>query len=150
MIKEFSKAWAENEKRLEKKIGEVLKKKTKEDLEKNNFLEAWESPWGYEDLLKLVINEVINPYISGKLSTNGITTITTGSYQGTYIYIIPTDSWPMHPKNFVRTYVSYGSCCECDALLAATGVKDYKNLCLHLLQHMEYMDYAKQLEEGGK
>ena len=139
MIKEFSKAWAENEKRLEKKIGE--------DLEENE--DVW-CPWGYEDLLKLVINEVINPYISGKLSTNGITTITTGSYQGTYIYIIPTDSWPMHPKNFVRTYVSYGSCCECDALLAATGVKDYKNLCLHLLQHMEYMDYAKQLEEGGK
>jgi hypothetical protein len=139
MIKEFSKAWAENEKRLEKKIGE--------DLEENE--DVW-CPWCYGDLLELVINEVINPYISGKLSTNSITTITTDGYQGTYIYIIPTDSWPMHPKNFVRTYVSYGSCCECDALLAATGVKDYKNLCLHLLQHMEYMDYAKQLEEGGK
>lgn len=134
MIKEFNKAWAENEKRLENKLAKGLESE-----------DVWGPPWGYEDLLKLVIDEVINPYANEQLKL--IQTINTGSYQGTLIFIISADSWAVGPDDFVRTYIWYGSCPVCDALLAATSVEDYKKLCLHLLQHMEYMDYERQSKE---
>jgi len=133
MIKEFNKAWAENEKRLENKIAEILDKE-----------DVWGSPWDYKDLLQMVIDEVINPYVDEPLGE--ITTITTGGYQGTHIYIM-SEGWGYEPDDFIRTYIWYGSCSGCDALLAATSVGDYKKLCLHLLQHMEYMDYERQSKE---
>ena len=134
MIKEFNKAWAENENRLESKLAKGLESE-----------DVWGTPWGYKDLLKLVIDEVINPYVDETISL--IQTINTGSYQGTHIYIIVANGWASTPDDFVRTYVWYGSCSGCDALLAATKVEDYKKLCLHLLQHMEYMDYERQSKE---
>jgi hypothetical protein len=135
MIKKFNEAWAENEKRLENKIVEILEKQ-----------DDWFTPFEYKDLLELVIDEVINPYLDYE-NLKLIHTINTGSYQGTHIYIISQGGYWYEPDNLIRTYVWYGSCSVCDALLGANGVGDYKQLCLHLLQHMEYMDYKRQSKE---
>ena len=71
-----------------------------------------------------------------------------GDYQGTLLYMIPIDTYQPSYWEYVATYVYYGSCSGCDALLAISNyrydlpnsdqVEDYVELCLSILQHCKY------------
>ena len=77
------------------------------------------------------------------------TVIDDGDYQGTQIFIIPTDTYQPTVGDYVMTYAFYGSCSACDTLLGIGGyyddrptedqVKEYMTLALHLVQRLKYL-----------
>jgi hypothetical protein len=50
-----------------------------------------------------------------------MTVIDDGDYQGTQIFIIPTDTYQPSVKDYVMTDTYYGSCSGCDTLQAISG-----------------------------
>ena len=85
------------------------------------------------------------------LNVKKMTEIDDGNYQGTLIFIIPTEAYQPTRFEYLITHVSYGSCSGCDTLLSTTEystdtpneeqLDDLMTLCLHLVQN------AKQLYE---
>ena len=73
-----------------------------------------------------------------------ITVIDDGNYQGTQIFIIPTNTYQPSVEDYVYTNTYYGSCSGCDTLQGISSydgdepseeqIKDYMELALHLLQ----------------
>lgn len=133
--------WAENEKRLEKVIRES----------KNH------NEWYYRDLVKMVVDEVLNNGLNG---FNGrslvwdpehITEIDDGDYQGSKIFAIHLDTYKPEPEEYLFTRVHYGSCSCCDTLqgIQSSGdiindetpteqqVKDYMALCRDIVVRMK-------------
>lgn len=107
----------------------------------------------YELLVKALFKEVINPYLAKDndytFDLSRMTIIDDGQYQGTYLFIIPKDTYQPCYDDYVMTYSYYGSCSGCDAILAITDYEDnalpdekqvneFFTLCLHLLQHCIY------------
>lgn len=107
----------------------------------------------YELLVKALFKEVINPYLAkcddDTFDLSRMTIIDDGQYQGTYLFIIPKDTYQPCYDDYVMTYSYYGSCSGCDAILAITDYEDnalpdekqaneFFTLCLHLLQHCIY------------
>ena len=111
MMKIMKDKWARNEKYL-KQVFE-----TRTDLNTINW----------NDLVKLTFEYIYNidyddtdDYES--LNLNNITIIDNGDYQGTLLYIIPFNTYQPAEYDYLMTYVGYGSCSGCDALLNA---RDY-------------------------
>ena len=138
MIKEFVAAWDANKDRLEEYF------KTHEQSKYTS----------YETLLKLLIDEVINPYFVDVLDMNPwyserITTIDDGDYQGTQLFIVLKKTFQPCAEDYFWTYQWYGSCSGCDLLMGISGydeglpseeqVKEYMMLELHLLQRCKYL-----------
>jgi len=132
MIKELLKQWEENKHKLEEYF-----KTTKQD-EYNS----------YETIVKKIF-EICLPKAT---DYNGwdlekITVIDDGGYQGTQIFIIPTDTYQPSLEDYVMTDNDYGSCSGCDTLLSISEydcdlptkeqVKDYMTLSLHLVQKLK-------------
>lgn len=74
--------------------------------------------YGYENLLKLTINCILNDDVIGvpKWNTDRITLIDDGDYQGTLLFLIPEDTYQPSAHNYLMTYIYYGSCSGCDTL----------------------------------
>lgn len=120
-------------------------------------LQNWEY-WSYADLVQLIVTCILNDgedsigFSSHKYDPDHITEIDDGEYQGTWLFMIPRNTYQPDPGDYLFTYVNYGSCSGCDTLQGIHDdayfaknkgederekiVKDYLNLCLHLLQNM--------------
>lgn len=131
MIKHFVKAWDENKHLLE-------------DYIKTHNQDEYDD---YGELVKLIIEKVLNNYKELSFKTDDIVEIDFGDYQGTLIYVFHEDTYQPDTEETFYTSVDYGSCSGCDTLQSITGwldepptedqVKGYMDLCLHLLQHMK-------------
>lgn len=138
MIMDFVRAWNKNERRL------------KEYLETHK---QGEYCMNYKELVKLLFDMVINPYVFDygfSFSTENIIVINDDGREGTMIFILPNCCDYSSPSDYVFTSVYYGSCPICDVLQCIHNyeyeeipskyqVWDYMQLCLHLLQHCHYM-----------
>lgn len=142
MVKEFCLTWEKNKEKLEKYF-----RTTKQD-------EYYE----YEDLVKLLFDIVINPSIESdyyRFDTENILVIDDGDYQGTQVFILHRNVYQPSVEDYVYTNTYYGSCSGCDTLQGIHGyesglpdeeqVKDYMELCLHLLQKCNFM--VDEIEE---
>lgn len=78
-----------------------------------------------------------------------MTVIDNGDYQGTQIFIIPSNTYQPSVEDYVYTNTYYGSCSGCDTLQAISNyeegfpdeeqIKDYMELSLHLLQKCKWL-----------
>lgn len=83
------------------------------------------------------------------LIQKNILEIDDGDYQGTEIFILHKNVYQPYIEDYVYTSTYYGSCSGCDTLMgiseyddglpSESQVKDYMDLCLHLLQKCHYM-----------
>lgn len=134
MITELVKQWEENKYKLEEYF-----KTTKQD-EYNS----------YETILKKMF-EICLPKATdySGWDLDKMTVIDDGDYQGTQIFIIPTDTYQPSVEDYVMTDTSYGSCSGCDTLQAISKydydlpteeqVKEYMTLALHLVQKLKML-----------
>jgi len=132
MITKLVKQWEENKHKLEEYF-----KTTKQD--------EYDS---YETIVKKVF-EICLPEATDYSGWNldKMTVIDDGDYQGTQIFIIPTDTYQPSLEDYVMTDTYYGSCSGCDTLQAISGydydlpteeqVKEYMTLALHLVQKLK-------------
>lgn len=108
-------------------------------------------------MVKLIVKFILNDESSlEEYDADNITVITNGDYQGILIFIIPKDMYYPTEKDFLVTYVYYGSCEACDTLKRIRcdyfnddndfnddsvpnqeQIEDYMTLCLHIIQHMK-------------
>lgn len=137
MLKEYLKNWE-------------TKKNNLEDHIRTHELHEYAS---YEDLVKLVVQHIINEDAktsSDRYVTDEITVIDDGDYQGTLIIILHRDVYQPSPGDYIYTSVSYGSCSCCDTLMNILDydyyklpddeqVSDLMTLCLHLFQGFHTM-----------
>lgn len=137
MIKEFTQAWYKHKDKLEKYFATT---------KQGEYYE-------YGKLVQLLFDIVINPELNeygAKYDTKKMLIIDDGDYQGTQIFILHKDVYQPYVENYVYTNTYYGSCSGCDILQAIScyaydelpddeQVKDYMELCLHLLQKCTYM-----------
>lgn len=103
MIADFVKAWDENKNKL-----------------KDYFMTHQISQYnGYKDLVFLLFDLVINPYLNefDKYNLDRISIINDRDWQGDFIFLIPKNAYQPAPYNYIVTTVSYGSCSGCDTLL---------------------------------
>lgn len=140
MITEFVQAWDANKETLEEYF------RTTEQREYSQ----------YEDIVRRLFEDVINPYLEeigeDRFDTAKLRVIDDGEYQGDLLFIIHQDTYQPSPYNYVWTHESYGSCSGCDLLqgIQADGeeydglptenqIKQYMGLALNLLQRCRYM-----------
>lgn len=118
----------------------------------------------YIDLVKLVVKYILNDgkaeeyYNADEWDEYNITEVDNGDYQGTLLYLIPAKICRPCEKEYLVTFVDYGSCSGCDTLLSIQScipshvyckseeefstmkrktIEDFMTLCLHLVQHMK-------------
>ncbi len=132
MITELVKQWEENKHKLEEYF------KTTKQHEYNR----------YETIVKKVF-EVCLPKSTdySGWDLDKMTVIDDGGYQGTQIFIVPTDTYQLNVEDYVMTDTYYGSCSACDTLQAINEyeddlpteeqVKKYMTLALHLVQKLK-------------
>lgn len=132
MITGLVKQWEENKHKLEEYF------KTTKQEEYDN----------YEAIVKKVF-EICLPKATdySGWDLDSMTVIDDGDYQGTQIFIIPTDTYQPSVDDYVITDTYYGSCSGCDTLQAISEydyelptneqVKDYMTLALHLVQKLK-------------
>ena len=133
--------WAENEEKLE----EIIRNSTDHN------------SWNYRDLLKLVVENILNRGHRGygvednkEWDSADITEIDNGDYQGTKIFVFHRKCYQPSEVEYLFTYVDYGSCSCCDTLqgIQAEGdlnsrlpsksqVKDYMTLCRDMVVRMK-------------
>ena len=145
MIKIFAKAWEQNSKDLEKWFAETPQS------EYDNYETIWNK----------ILEVIVNPTWTAdymKFNTNKTVEIDHGDYQGTLIFLTPTNAYQPCGSEYVVTEVYYGSCSGCDTLLGIScygedlpneqQVKDYMTLALHLLQKAKplYSDHGEWVE----
>jgi len=106
-------------------------------------------------IVKLVLNDENDPSYKNYDGDN-ITVVNNGDYQGTLLFIIPLDTYQPEARDYLVTFVDYGSCSGCDALQSIES-ENYNNsysesqlgklmtLALHLIQRMKFI-YEKQID----
>ena len=114
----------------------------KAELETNSELNTC----SYTDLVKLVVDYVLNPGEGEKWDSDNITEVDNGDYQGTLLFLIPATTYQPFEFEYLMTYVRYGSCSGCDTLqaikgwedgpLTASQVNDFMKLCKDLVTNM--------------
>ena len=140
MIKEVVQQWEENKHKLE----EYFRTARQE-----------EYSGSYKQILQKIIELVVtkkddyNNYDASK-----ITVVDDGDYQGTQIFLIPTDTYQPSVEDYLITHTYYGSCSGCDTLQAINSYEDdvanesqvaeYMTLALHLVQKMKRITDANE------
>lgn len=100
----------------------------------------------YIDIVKIVIEAVHDGY--GSPNPEKIYEIDDGDYQGTLLFVIPSDNYQPYTYWYVK--VDYGSCSGCDTLMAILDgdfgntidekVDNLFTLALHIIQGLKRMD----------
>ena len=122
--------------------------KNKEILRKyfeNNTADKYDQ---YKKLVKLVLELIVNKdnnVYGEEIDVDKLQEIDFGDYQGTLIYIFPTNIYQPSIYDTFYTSVHYGSCSGCDTLMGIFNYYDEKpskeqvdelmTLCLHLVQN---------------
>lgn len=100
----------------------------------------------YKDLVKMVIEIILNgdsdEYELDYWSTDDIIEIDHGKYQGTLLYLFHKDEYAPYENDYLMTYVNYGSCSGCDALMS---IQDYGEDLLTESQVKAFMALCKDL-----
>lgn len=133
MIQEVIKQWDKNKHKLENYF-----RTTKQE----------EYSHSYKSILQKIIELVVTEKDEyNKYDANKITVVDDGDYQGTKIFLIPTDTYQPSIEDYLITHTYYGSCSGCDTLNGISSydddfptedqVKDYMTLALHLVQRMK-------------
>jgi hypothetical protein len=132
MITELIKQWEENKHKLEEYF-----RTTKQ----NEYS-------SYKTIVKKVF-EICLPKATDcdNWNLDRMTVIDDAHYQGTQIFIIPTDTYQPSVNDYVMTNAYYGSCSGCDTLQAISSydddlptnvqVEQYMTLALHLVQKLK-------------
>jgi hypothetical protein len=134
MIQEVIKQWDENKHKLE----EYFQTTKQEEYST------------YESILKKIIElVVIKKGNHQQYDSSKITVVDDGDYQGTQIFLIPTDDYQPSIEDYLITHTYYGSCSGCDTLKDISvydidlpnenQVKQYMTLALHLVQRMKFI-----------
>lgn len=109
----------------------------------------------YKDIVSLTVQQVFNDgdnekygFWSDEWNINKITEIDNGDYQGTILYMIPTDTYQPSESDYLLTTVGYGSCSGCDTLqsiqysnwgddqsLTSEQISGYMTLCKDIIQN---------------
>ena len=135
MIQSVVKQWEENKHKLEEYF-----KTTKQE----------EYSSSYKTILQKIIELVVTENDEcNKYDATKITVVDDGDYQGTQLFLIPTDTYQPSVEDYLLTDTYYGSCSGCDTLQGICGyeddlpteeqVKEYMTLALHLVQKMRYI-----------
>lgn len=105
----------------------------------------------YKFLVQLVVDHVLNVGKGYRTwDSKNITVIDNGDYQGTLMFLIPSDSYQPSCDQYLMTYSWYGSCSGCDSLMAAQmdmpwddeaplterNISDIMSLCKDLVANM--------------
>lgn len=133
MIQEVIKQWDENKHKLEEYF-----RTTKQE----------EYSGSYKSILQKIIQLVVTEKDEyNKYDATKITVVDDGHYQGTQIFLIPTDTYQPSVEDYLITHTYYGSCSGCDTLQSICSyedglpteeqVKEYMTLALHLVQKMK-------------
>ena len=143
MVDKFIRAWEANKRKLAVRISKAT----------DHYR------FDYEDLVQLIFEVVINPYLKEHAENNRedgfdvkhIHTIDDGTYDGTKIFFLHKNTYQPNAGDYIYTSVYYGSCSACDTLQGIQDyqydagepneaqVKDYMRLCLYLVQHIHEM-----------
>ena len=129
MIKFALNRWDDNNKRLREVIANTPAKERKK--------------WGYEDLVYLVATTVY------EFELPDVRSIRYGgecNYQGTLVFLIPMDDSPFTEREWLMSYIGYGSCTACDTLQMIQcndgesdsdidAVDGYMNLCRDIVSN---------------
>ena len=114
--------------------------------ERKHLLEQWlnkNEPNSYENIYEMLFRLVITRSERGELEWdwNRFVKIDDGSFQGTEIYILCSNTYQPELTDYIFTSVTYGSCSVCDTFQAiqesedkAERVKGYMTLALHMVQ----------------
>lgn len=140
MIKEVIKQWEENKHKLD----EYFRTARQEE---------------YSGSYKQILQKIIELVVTKKddydnYDANKITVVDDGDYQGTQIFLIPTDTYQPSVEDYLITHTYYGSCSGCDTLQAINSYEDgvasesqvaeYMTLALHLVQKMKRITDADE------
>lgn len=131
MLPDIIKQWEENKNKLEDYF-----RTTKQD----QYDE-------YEIIVKKIVEIILTDGYNGcDYDVSKVTVVDNGDYQGTQIFLIPTNTYQPDIEDYLITHTYYGSCSGCDTLQGINGysyelptedqVKDYMTLALHLVQKM--------------
>ena len=100
-------------------------------------------PDAYEEIVKQTVKVLKCGY--GSPDYESIEYVACGSWQGTFVYVIPDTVMYNGRQWYVR--VAYGSCSGCDTLEyiktmsdKAKRVDDYMTMALHIVQNMREME----------
>lgn len=134
MITELVKQWEENNNKLE----DYFTNTKQEEYTDYEFI--------VRKIFELCIPKATDLY---DWNLDKMTVIDDGDYQGTQIFIIPTDTYQPSVSDYVVTDTYYGSCSGCDTLQGICEyedglptqeqVKEYMTLALHLVQKLKWL-----------
>ena len=95
--------------------------------------------WKYRHLVRFVFDIIYNNTEDDKayaLDTSRITEIDDGEEKGTMVYLIPFETPTPSERDYLMTFIGYGSCPSCDVLEQAREEDDeeqqrnlYMNIC---------------------
>jgi len=101
----------------------------------------------YKAILEKIYQLVVIEKGGYEMDYKKMTEIDDGHYQGTLLFLTPTNSYQPSIEDYLITHVYYGSCSGCDTLQAIhnyddglpseSQVRDYMMLALHLIQNMK-------------
>lgn len=121
----------------------------------------------YKDIVKITFDKIYNAEnLSWHkfLNLNNIHEINDGDYQGTLIYLIPFDTYQPDEKDYLMTFIWYGSCSVCDTLQSIQSldskeqqVEDLMTLCKDIVcntikpynygwRHYEKFDIVEEIK----
>lgn len=104
----------------------------------------------YEYLLKLTVASILNDDTIGdpRWNVDEITTIDDGDYQGTFMFLIPQETYQPSAHEYLMTFVYYGSCSGCDTLqhiqsrwyndepVPEEAISEFMTLCKDMITNM--------------
>lgn len=105
----------------------------------------------YTDIVKILFEEVINPYVEDHddfidgYDIDKMTVIDDGDYQGTLIFVIPEDVYQPCADEYLFTHNYYGSCSGCDTLQRAQTleydmcIQDIMTIALNLVENLRQL-----------
>lgn len=102
----------------------------------------------YEKLMRLIVKHVFNDAGEDDVyDAENVTVVDNGNYQGTLLFVIPQSSYQPSEYEYLLSYIGYGSCSGCDALLRAqsnysdddykkfNNVDDVMSIALNIVQN---------------
>ena len=149
MLKCFGELWGKSQNKL---YDYIL-----ENIEKFKYDGEY---YSYDNIITFLLNFMYdnNSCSYNKIKFYNITKIDNGDYQGTLIFLISLEDYSPCATNYLITYIDYGSCEGCDALLSAISYIDYDKkyaaksilmICKDLISHIKKPYYSPRDEKFG-
>lgn len=115
--------------------------KNKDNLEKIFYKKDW-NKCSYLDLVKVIIIEVLNPDSKYEWDADKVSEIDDGDYSGTLLFLFPIKTYVPSERDYLTTFIDYGSCSGCDTL---KRIQEYGLSFSSYGQVVEYMRLCKDI-----